>query len=167
MSYLTQHLQPGDGVELHAPDATLTAKVDAEHTDGTYELFEVDAVRDDPTPLHRTGWAKTYYVLQGRILVQVDDEGFDLGPGSSIAIPPNAPHTFTVLTPSAKFLVFSMGSGMGRFHADMSSTVPQGHPMEEVLEQIQQVLSRHDVTVEGMGTPSEAPSGASRLGASQ
>lgn len=153
MSYLVQHLQPGDGTELHAPDATLTLKVDAQHTDGAYEIFEVDAARDEPTPLHRTGWAKSYYVLQGRIVVQVDDQGFDVGPGCAIAIPPDALHTFTVLTPSAKFLVFSLTGAMGRFHADMASSVPQGRPLQEVAEQLQQVLSRHDVTVEWTAAP--------------
>jgi hypothetical protein len=38
-------------------------KIDAGHTDGHYELFEVDAPRRPTTPLHRTGWGKAYYVL--------------------------------------------------------------------------------------------------------
>lgn len=150
MNYSPQYLQAGDGVELHAPDATLTVKVDSEHTDGAYEIFEIDAPRDEPTPLHRTGWAKTYYVLQGRILVQVEDEGYDLSPGSSIAIPPGALHTFTVLTPTTKFLVFSLSGAMGRFHADLDSSVPHGRPLEETMGKVLEVLSRHDVTVEGM-----------------
>ena len=58
--------------------------------DDHYELFEVDAPRGAATPLHRTGWAKAYYVLHGRMIVQVEDEAFDLGPGSSITVPPEA-----------------------------------------------------------------------------
>lgn len=149
MTTSIQYLQAGDGVELHAPDATLTVKVDSEHTDGSYEVFEVDALREEPAPLHRTGWAKTYYVLQGRIVVQIDDEGFDLGPGSSIAIPAGALHTFTVLTPATKFLVFSLTGAMGRFHADLDASVPHGRPLEDTTPEIQQVLSRHDVTMDG------------------
>lgn len=153
MSYSVQHLQPGDGLELRAPDATLTLKVDADHTEGAYEVFEVDARREEPTPPHRTGWAKTYYVLQGRIVVQVDGEGFDLCPGSSIAIPPSALHTFTVLTPSATFLVFSQTAAMGKFHADMASSVPLGRSVQDVEPEIRQVLDRHGVTVEWTGVP--------------
>ena len=149
MSYSPQFLQAGDGVELRAPDAILTVKVDSEHTGGSYEVFEVDALREHPAPLHRTGWAKTYYVLQGRIVVQIDDEGFDLGPGSSVAIPPGALHTFTVLTPATKFLVFSLTGAMGRFHADLDASIPHGRPLEETMPEIQQVLSRHDVTMDG------------------
>jgi len=150
MSYSSQYLQAGDGEKLRAPDATLTVKVDSEHTDDSYEVFEIDAAKDDPTPLHRTGWAKTYYVLHGRIIVQVEDEGFDLGPGSSIAIPPGALHTFTVLTPATKFLVFSLTGQMGRFHADLDRSVPHGRPLQETMVDVQQVLSRHAVTVEGL-----------------
>ena len=90
-----------------------------------YELIEVDAPRGPATPLHRTGWAKAYYVLNGRMIVQVEDEAFHLGPGSSIAIPPGALHTFTVLSPSVKFLAISPTGAMGRFHADLDATVPR------------------------------------------
>ena len=150
MTHLVQHAAAGEGLELTAPDAVLTVKIDAVHTDDHYELFEVDAPRGPATPLHRTGWAKAYYVLNGRMIVQVEDEAFDLGPGSSIAIPPGALHTFTVLSPTAKFLAMSPTGAMGRFHADLDATVPRGRPIQEVTHEIEQVLGRHDVTVTGL-----------------
>jgi quercetin dioxygenase-like cupin family protein len=147
MTHQIQFAAPGEGAELIAPDAVLTVKIDADHTDGQYELFEVDAPRGPTTPLHRTGWGKAYYVLQGRLVVQVEAEGFDLGPGSSITIPPGALHTFTVLSPATKFLVVSLTAAMGRFHADLAATVPHGRPLEEIADRIQEVLGRHDVEV--------------------
>ena len=152
MTHLVQHTAASEGVELTAPDAVLTIKIDAAHTDDQYELFEIDAPRGPATPLHRTGWAKAYYVLNGRLIVQVEDEAFDLGPGSSITIPPGALHTFAVLSPTSKFLTVSLTGAMGRFFADLDATAPRGHPVEEVAEQIQQVLGRHDVSVAGFGT---------------
>jgi quercetin dioxygenase-like cupin family protein len=149
MTHLVQHSAAGEGIELTAPDAVLTVKIDAGHTDDQYELFEVDAPRGPATPLHRTGWAKAYYVLSGRMIVQVEDEGFDLGPGSSITIPPGALHTFTVLSTMTKFLAVGLTGAMGRFHADLDAAVPRDRPIEEVTDEIQQVLSRHDVTVVG------------------
>ena len=74
---------------------------------------------------------------------------FDLGPGSSVAIPPEALHTFTVLSPSTRFLVVSLTGAMGRFHADLHASVPRNQPLEEVTTQLQQVLGRHRVTVVG------------------
>ena len=149
MTHLVQHTAAGEGTELTAPDAVLTVKIDAGHTDGDYELFEVDAPRGPAMPAHRTGWDKAYYVLHGRMIVQVEAQGFDLGPGSSITIPATALHTFTVLSPTVKFLVVSLTAAMGRFHADLDATVPHGRPIKEAAQQIQQVLDRHDVTVAG------------------
>ena len=88
MTQQVQYTAAGEGIELNAPDAVLTVKVDAAHTGGAYEVFEVDAPRGPATPLHRTNWPKAYYVLQGRMLVQVEDEGYDLTPGASVTIPP-------------------------------------------------------------------------------
>ena len=149
MTHLVQHTAAGEGRELTAPDGVHTVKIDATHTDDQYELFEVDAQRGPATPLHRTGWAKAYYVLNGRMMVQVEDEGFDLGPGSSIAIPPGALHTFTVLSPTTKFLAVGLTGAMGRFFADIDASVPRGRPIEAVTQQIQEVLTRHDVTLAG------------------
>jgi quercetin dioxygenase-like cupin family protein len=150
MTHLIQHTAAGEGRELTAPDAVLTVKVDAGHTDGQYELFEVVAPRGPATPPHRTGWGKLYYVLHGRMVVQVEDEGYDLGPGSTIAIPPGALHTFTVLSPTTTFLTVSLTAAMGRFHADLDATVPHGRPIEQVLPQVQEVIGRHDVSVAGL-----------------
>jgi quercetin dioxygenase-like cupin family protein len=148
MTHRVQYTAVGEGRELIAPDAVLTVKIDADHTDGAYELFEVDAPRGPATPLHRTGWGKAYYVLHGRMVVQVDDEGYDLGPGSSVTIPPGALHTFTVLSPTVGFLVVSLSGAMGRFHADLAAAVPADRPVAESMAEIGRVLGRHDVTME-------------------
>jgi mannose-6-phosphate isomerase-like protein (cupin superfamily) len=153
MTTRIQHSAAGEGVELHAPDAVLTLKIDVAHSGGAYELFEVDAPRGPATPLHRTGWDKAYYVLQGRMVVQVDDEAFDLTAGSSVTIPARALHTFTVLSPSTTFLVVSAGHAMGAFHADLDATVPRGAPLAEAMESVRQVLGRHDVQLAGAGEP--------------
>src|SRR3954453_24218483 len=105
----------GTGVEYIAPDATVTVKVGAEHTNGQFELFEIDAPRGEAAPPHSESWTKAFYVLQGRILVQAGDQGYDLGPGSSISIPAGTLNTFSVLTPSAKFLTISQTGRMSAF----------------------------------------------------
>ncbi len=147
MTHLVQHTAAGEGRELVLPDAVITVKVDAEHTEDQYELFEVDAPRGPTTPLHRTGCGKAYYVLNGRMIVQVEDEGFDLGPGSAITIPPGALHTETVLSPTVKYLAVGMTGAWGRFFADLDAAVPHGRPIEEIGQKLQEVLARHDVTV--------------------
>jgi hypothetical protein len=83
------------------------------------------------------------------MIVQVEDEAFDLGPGSSITIPPAALHTFTVISPTTKFLAVCMTGAMGRFQADLDASVPHDRPIEQVAQQLYDVLARHDVTVAG------------------
>jgi hypothetical protein len=83
------------------------------------------------------------------MIVQVDDEGFDLGPGSAITIPPGALHTETVLSPSTKYLALGLTGAMGRFLADLDAAVPRGRPIQEVAQPLQEVLARHDVTLGG------------------
>jgi quercetin dioxygenase-like cupin family protein len=142
------HLSPhGEGFELNSPDARITVKVDAAHTDGAYELFEVDAPRGPTVPPHGTPWAKAYYVLHGRMAVLVDGEVYDVGPGASIAIPPGAAHTFTVHSPSVKFLAISPTDAMGRFFRDVDQAVPADTPLEDAAPLLRDVVGRHGITL--------------------
>ncbi len=143
------HSPAGEGRELNAPDAVLTVKIDARDTGGRYELFEVDAPRGPATPLHRTDWDKAYYVLRGRMIVQVGDEGFDVGPGAVVTIPAMALHTFTVLSPTVSFLALSLTDAMGRFQADLDASVSHDRPLAESAAELQGVLARHGVEVLG------------------
>ncbi|WP_436497355.1 cupin domain-containing protein [Actinokineospora sp. HUAS TT18] len=138
----------GEGLELDSTDAKVIVKVDAEHTDGAYEVFEVDAPRGPTVPPHATPWPVSFYMLHGRMAVYVDGEIYDLGPGASIAIPPGSMHTFTVHTPSAKFLAFSLTDAMGRFFRDVDQAVPSGTPLEEAAPLLQDVVGRHGIKLQ-------------------
>ena len=144
MTERVQITAAGDGRELRAPDAVLTVKIDAAHTDGGYELFEVHAPRGAAMPLHSTGWSKAYYLLHGRMLVQIEDRAVELTPGACVTIPADALHTFTVLTPAVTFLVVSLSGAMGRFHADLDVTLGDG-TLSGAGPLLQRLLGRHDV----------------------
>jgi quercetin dioxygenase-like cupin family protein len=148
MTAKTQLSTAGDGLELHSPDAHVTVKAGAEHTGGAYELFEIDAPRGPTVPPYRTPWAKAYYLLHGRMAVLVDGELHDLGPGCSITVPANALHTFTVHTPSAQFLAFSLTDAMGRFFRDVDRAVPGGTPLDEAGPLLAEVAGRHGITLQ-------------------
>ena len=131
----------GTGVEYAAPDATVTVKVGSEHTGEQYEVFEIDAPRGPASPPHSESWSKTFYVLTGRILVQAGDQGYDLGPGASISIPAGTLNTFSVLTPSAKFLAISQTGRMGAFFADLATADPTD------FAALGEISARHGVTL--------------------
>ena len=118
----------GTGAEYVAPDATVTVKVGSEHTGAQYEIFEIDAPRGPAAPPHSESWSKAFYVLQGRILVQAGDQGYDLGPGASISIPAGTLNTFSVLTPSAKFLAVSQTGGWALLRRPAPPTRPTTPP---------------------------------------
>jgi len=131
----------GTGVEYAAPDATVTVKVGSEHTGEQYEVFEIDAPRGPASPPHSESWSKTFYVLTGRILVQAGDQGYDLGPGASISIPAGTLNTFSILTPSAKFLAISQTGRMGAFFADLATADPTD------FAALGEISARHGVTL--------------------
>ena len=54
-----------------------------------------------------------------------------------------------MLSPTTKYLAMGLTGAMGRFFADLDASVPHGRPIEEVAQQIQEVLARHDVTLVG------------------
>jgi Uncharacterized conserved protein, contains double-stranded beta-helix domain len=142
------HTPPGAGPRLDTFDGVHTVKVGAEHTGGAYEIFEVDAPRAPAIPLHRTPWAKSFYLLDGGMTVQVDENRYELEPGSTITIPAGAAHTFEVTTASAKLLAFTLTDGAGRLFADIVASVPRDRPMHEVVPMLVQVAQRNDVTFE-------------------
>lgn len=152
MTHQVSHRGAGEGTELTAPDAVLTIKIDAADTDDGYELFEVDAPRGPATPLHRTAWPKAYYLLHGRMIVQVEDRAIELAPGAVITIPPDAWHTFTVLSPTVRFLVISLTGAMSRFHADLQQAVADGATAGPELAT---VLAKHRVTLAADPVPEQ------------
>lgn len=123
----SRYTAPGEGTALDTFDGIHTVKVGAEQTGGAYEIFEVVAPRAPTVPLHRTPWAKAFYLLDGAMTVRVDGDCYELGPGATVAVPEGAAHTFEVTTVSAKFLAFHpdrRGRASVRRHRRLCPTRP-------------------------------------------
>lgn len=149
MTHRTTFRTPGSGVELYTVDATVTVKCRAADTDGAYEVFEVDVPRGPVVPPHREPWAKAFYLLHGRLSVQSGGDSYELEPGAFVTVPSGTANTFTVLTPSAKFLAFSIGSGMGDFFADVDRTASRDAALNELLPVLGELTARHGVAFAG------------------
>jgi mannose-6-phosphate isomerase-like protein (cupin superfamily) len=145
MAHHIRMVGAGQGTHLDAVDSVATEKVAAADSDGTYELFEIDAPAGSGIPPHRHGWAEAYYVLDGALDVVVGARTFHMGPGDTVSVPPRAAHTFTVRSATCRFLSFSLGDGAGRLFADLDLEVPDGPPAEAVPVVIA-VAERHGVT---------------------
>lgn len=76
----------------------VTYKVRSAETDGAYFCFEVTTTPGFGPPLHRHAYRELFYVLEGEYEFTIErDQGLETitgAAGTSIAIPPNVPHTF-------------------------------------------------------------------------
>ena len=70
-------------------------KAAGDETGGRFDFFEMEIEYLTGPPLHyHFVQDDTFYVLDGHLAVQFDDEVVELGPGDFCSIPPGVPHTF-------------------------------------------------------------------------
>jgi quercetin dioxygenase-like cupin family protein len=145
MPHRISQVPAGGGARLDTVDAIATEKVASRDTDGTYELFEIDAGEGSGVPPHRHPWPEAYYLLEGELTVLVGRRTIVLTPGDSLTVPPDAVHTFTVSSPTVRFLAFSLTDGTGRLFRDLDRTVPSDRPIEEIAPLLMEVATRNGV----------------------
>jgi mannose-6-phosphate isomerase-like protein (cupin superfamily) len=70
-------------------------KAAGDETGGRFDFFEMEIEYLTGPPLHyHFVQDDTFYVLDGVLAVQYDDEVVEIGPGDFCSIPPGVPHTF-------------------------------------------------------------------------
>lgn len=70
-------------------------KVAGNETGGRFDFFEMNIEYLTGPGLHyHFVQDDTFYVLEGVLAVQCDDDVVELGPGDFITVPPGVPHTF-------------------------------------------------------------------------
>jgi mannose-6-phosphate isomerase-like protein (cupin superfamily) len=69
-------------------------------------FFELTVIGNCPLPLHRHPWDEVFYLLEGEIDLQIDDQKMQATPGYFVNLPAGAAHTFAVRPAQAKFLVW-------------------------------------------------------------
>jgi quercetin dioxygenase-like cupin family protein len=149
MSHRVRFTPAGDGARLNTVDSTATVKVTSRETDGQYELFEIEAPQGPGVPLHRHPWPEAYYGLDGTLRVQVGARQFDIEPGGSLTVPPNVAHAIEAVTPTARFLAFSLTPGTGRLFEDLDRTIPAGEPDPATIPLLIEVAERNQVAFVG------------------
>ncbi|WP_131736935.1 cupin domain-containing protein [Actinomadura roseirufa] len=76
-------------------DAPWLFKATGARTAGHFDFMVGEVAHFSGPPLH-THHAQydSFYVLEGVLTVQVEDEIIELGPGDFVSVPPRVPHTF-------------------------------------------------------------------------
>ena len=91
----------------------LAFKVGTQETGGNLFMIEHRNLRPGGPPLHiHLNQEEWFYVMEGRVTLQVGDQRVTLGPGESILAPRRIPHTFSSVVPSSHLLIGFAPAGM-------------------------------------------------------
>jgi quercetin dioxygenase-like cupin family protein len=97
--------------------------VDGADRDSTFELFLVEGDLGSGPPPHAHQWLEAYYVLDGKLLVEIGGEQTLTEPGTSAVVKAGEVHRFEIATSNAP-----------------------GAPTPENLSQIVEVAKRNGLT---------------------
>lgn len=112
--------------------------------DGTgYELFDLSGPADSGPPPHAHPWAEAYYVLDGQVAVNIDDQQLLVGPGAVVNIPAGHLHAYKIVSPQARFIVITTPQGASGFFADVDANVGA---MPDSLPTLIEVARRNQLT---------------------
>jgi quercetin dioxygenase-like cupin family protein len=90
-------------------------KLTGEQTGGRFALWEGVLPRGAAPPVHTHPQDETFYVLEGRVGVWVEDGADTCEPGAAIFVPGGTPHTFRVESDTARMLFLSTPAGIEDF----------------------------------------------------
>ena len=126
-------------------------KISGNDTNGRFVLFLGLYARHDSAPMHiHLEEDETFYVLEGEVMFQVDDERHTLRPGDTIFLPRTHPHTYLVLSETAKMLFMLSPAGKNEAFFQLLSqfkTLPSPAEMQEIFAAYGQVLVGPPLTV--------------------
>jgi quercetin dioxygenase-like cupin family protein len=106
-------------------------------TGGAYLLFEDALDAGKVTPLHRHPEAdETFYMLEGEVLLHIDDDEQTLAAGGIAIIPRGVPHAFRVMTATARMLCLQTPGGGEGFYRLASDPAGIGEPPMPDFERV-------------------------------
>jgi len=104
----------------------MTSHVDAADTNGQFALIEVTGTPGGERPLHvHHKEDERFYVLEGRLKVFRGEEELILEAGDSGLLPRDVPHTFKILSKSARWLVHLTPGGFEEFFPRFGRARPE------------------------------------------
>jgi quercetin dioxygenase-like cupin family protein len=121
-------LQPGEGEALWFLGTLATVKASSESTAGRVTVLEQLAPRGSGSPLHvHHNEDEWFYVIEGELTFWVGGEVITAPAGAFVYGPRDIPHTFTVSSEQARFLLVTEPAGLESF------VRRGGQPAEELV----------------------------------
>ena len=117
-------------------------------TNGRCSLVEVSGGPGGEPPKHiHKNEDELFHLLEGKLKVFRGDEELTLYPGDSGFLPRNVPHTFKILSPHARWLVYITPAGFEDYFRELGESAtemkPQGLSTPPDVQKLIQVGSRY------------------------
>jgi quercetin dioxygenase-like cupin family protein len=132
-----------------------TWKATAAETGGAFLLLEDRMARGKTTPLHlHPNEDEAIYVLEGELLVYIEDEEHRVGPGGLFFAPRGVPHAFMVTSETAHVLAWQTPGTGESFYRDAGEPVatPQDAARPADWARLREVAERSE-NIELLGPP--------------
>ena len=148
-------LRADEGEALWAFGALITVKASSETTGGRVAVLEHLAPRGAGSPLHvhrrEDEW---FYVLEGELTLWVDGTVIPAPAGAFVYGPRDVPHTFTVSSDEARFLLVAEPAGLEGMLRALGApaerlTIPPAPSAPPDLARIMQVTAEHGIEILG------------------
>jgi quercetin dioxygenase-like cupin family protein len=121
-------------------------------TCGEFALLESTGNRGHTAPTHRHLHAsETFIVLDGDLLIQVGDEQRVAGAGDTALLPRGLPHTFVVLSPTARYMTLHTPAGFEEFVRGVSDLAADGGAPDRAV--LVATAAEHGIELLGPGLP--------------
>lgn len=131
----------------------MTIHADSHDTLGGFSLIEMCGPTGGEPPLHvHSREDELFYVLDGELSVRRGYETLMLKPGQSGFLPRNIPHTFKIISGSARWLAYITPGGFEEYFRAAAASfaandVAVGSP--KAIERMAAIAARHGITFVG------------------
>jgi quercetin dioxygenase-like cupin family protein len=132
---------------LGSPERLIVA---GHQTGGEFALLESVGHRGHTAPAHRHLHAsETFLVLEGEILIEVGEQQQIAAAGSAAVLPRGLPHTFVVLSPTARYLTLHTPAGFDDFVRAVADLAAGGGPPGRAA--LTSTAAEHGIEITGPG----------------
>jgi quercetin dioxygenase-like cupin family protein len=139
-------LAADEGTRSQVPGEQFIGKLTGEQTGGRLAFAAAEFAPKHGTQSHRhLKSAEMFYILEGTVIIDVDDESFELGPGGLAYAPAGSRHSLTNIgdTPSRHVAIFAP-AGPERAFVAITEMVARAGGVPDI-QQILAIAAEYDI----------------------